>query len=79
MKFISNKERARKLHERIDAVRPLLPKGYKNILIEMYPEYNTIRGSNLISNIIAYRSSDEKLTAALEEIVKLNNKSDDKD
>ena len=55
---------------RIDAIKPLLPKNWKEILIEKYPEYNTIKGGAFINNALAKRTFDVLFTERLEEIVK---------
>ena len=39
-----------------------MPKNYLEILIHHYPEYNTIAGGYLISNVRACRTADQRLT-----------------
>jgi hypothetical protein len=47
-----------------------MPKNYRMLLIEKYPEYNTVSGGELVRNVLRLRSADVLLTERLEEIVK---------
>ncbi len=65
---ISPREKKQALRDRIEAIRPKLPKNYRGIIIAKYPQYDTYQGSFLISNVISGRSTDEELTEILEKI-----------
>lgn len=53
---------------RVEKVKPFLPKNFREIIFEKFPEYNTSSNSNLIMNVLAGRSSDVRLTEILEQI-----------
>ncbi|MGZ3867363.1 MAG: hypothetical protein ACXVC2_12675 [Bacteroidia bacterium] len=59
----------KKLRERAKAIAHLLPRGYRDIINEKYPEYNNVKGYQLISNVVAGRSPHQELTKILEAIV----------
>ena len=56
------------LKNRVEAAHPLLPRNYKKIIAERYPEYNSMEGASKISNVISGRSTCETTTKILEEI-----------
>ena len=56
------------LKDRVKKIKPLLPKGWRSILIRNHKEYDTMSGSNLLDNILNGRSSDITLTTILERI-----------
>ena len=58
----------KKLKARVQAVKDKLPEGYRAIIIQHYDEYNTVKGYQLISNVIALRTANEPLTEILEKI-----------
>ena len=58
------------LKEKVKTIKEKLPKNFRSILLEKYPEYNTISGGTLVTNVMRFRSSDVLLTERLEEIVR---------
>jgi hypothetical protein len=45
-----------------------LPKDFRDILIERYPEYNTLEGGKLVEAVFLRRAADLRLTSIFEEI-----------
>ncbi|MGI4875251.1 MAG: hypothetical protein ACRYFX_29190 [Janthinobacterium lividum] len=54
------------LKARVLAVRSRLPKDIRTLVLDKYPEYDTAQGSRKLNNVLAYASSDERLTQILE-------------
>jgi hypothetical protein len=65
----SRSGRVSKLKERIRAIKDVLPANYKNMVLEILPQYKTVYGIGLITNVVNLRSTDEDITTALESIV----------
>lgn len=57
------------LKERVAAVKQRLPKNWRKLVFEKMPEFNTHSGSTLLTNVLAGRSTDYRITAILESIV----------
>jgi hypothetical protein len=55
-------------YARIKAVREFLPKNWRTILFEEYPEYDTKVGYNFVHNVINMRTADIYLTEKIEQI-----------
>lgn len=68
----SRSAKAKSLRERVIAAKPFLPKNYKDLILDMIPEYKTMYGMNLLINVIALRSTDEKITLAMEQLAQKN-------
>lgn len=49
-----------------------LPKNVKELIFEKFPQYNTAKGVNLISNVLAGRTADLKLTEILKSFASIN-------
>ena len=56
------------LKARVLAVRPRLPQNVRALVMEKHPEYNTAQGSRKLNNVLAFASSDAKLTAIIESL-----------
>ena len=56
------------LKARVLAVRPRLPQNVRTIVLDKYPEYDTAQGSRKLNNVLAFASSDARLTEILESI-----------
>lgn len=56
--------------DRVRAIKPLLPANWKEIVIKHYPEFNTIKGGDLMTNVFLLRSSHVQLTEIMERIAK---------
>jgi hypothetical protein len=78
-KFITNSQRVEKLRDRIKVAKPLLPRKYIQLIVELLPEFDNKKGVTIITNVMKFQSTNEEVTKAVEEIVKLNLKSNDKD
>lgn len=61
------------LKERVAAVKPHLPKNWRKLVFEKMPELNTHTGSTLLTNVLAGRSTDYRITEVLESIVEVVN------
>ena len=59
---------SRHYKKRVAAIKDKLPRIYRRILFEHYPEYNCHEGLTLLSNVICLRGSDVRLTEILERI-----------
>jgi hypothetical protein len=65
-----------KLKERVKVVRTKLPKGYRDIFFETYPQYNSYRGAQLVNNVLVGQATDITVTELLEDLAeKLQNAS----
>lgn len=56
------------LIERVDALKGRLPRDYKKRLIVLHPEYDSIAGGGLITNVVTKRSLDIVVIEILERI-----------
>ena len=72
-KLTSEQLRRIQLKDRIKAVKPLLPRGWKVTFIEAFPEYDTLTELGRIQNYINLRQVDELFTQRLEQLFKKNN------
>jgi hypothetical protein len=54
------------LKARVLAVRPRLPQNIRSLVLEKYSEYDTAQGSRKLNNVLAFASSDRRLTEILE-------------
>lgn len=62
------------LKTRVIAVKELLPKsGITSFLINIYPEYNNVKGRSLLSNVLQLRQADLQVTERLEKLAKTLN------
>ena len=57
------------LKNRIDACKNLLPNNWRQQIIALAPEYDSLKGVRLMDNVFKLRSSDLRLTELLEKIV----------
>ncbi|MCU0467662.1 MAG: hypothetical protein MUF58_03600 [Arcicella sp.] len=65
------------LKNRIKACKPFLPNNWRQKIIKIAPEYDSLKGARLMDNVFKLRSSDLRLTELIEQIV--NVKSNDVD
>lgn len=70
---------SQKLKQRIIKVRPFMPPRYTPVILEAYPEYNTIEGRQKITNVVSAKSSDLKLTQICEALFMPAKKSNQKE
>ncbi|MDO9187146.1 MAG: hypothetical protein Q7W13_14120 [Bacteroidia bacterium] len=49
-----------------------LPKNVRDLIYGSFPEYNTAKGYNLISNVLAGRTAHTKLTEILKQLALAN-------
>ena len=59
------------LKNRIKACKNSLPNNWRQQIINIAPEYDSLKGARLMDNVFKLRSSDLRLTELIEEIVKL--------
>ena len=59
------------LKNRIKACKNFLPNNWRQQIINIAPEYDSLKGARLMDNVFKLRSSDLRLTELIEEIVKL--------
>jgi hypothetical protein len=71
--LLTRNEKVAALKNRIISIREKLPANWRAIVFQKYPKYNTNLGVNLLNNVIALRSTNEEVTAILEDIVALSN------
>jgi hypothetical protein len=58
------------LKNRIKACKNLLPNNWRQQIINVAPEYDSLKGARLMDNVFKLRSSDLRLTELIEQIVK---------
>jgi hypothetical protein len=58
------------LKNRIKACKNLLPNNWRQQIINIAPEYDSLKGARLMDNVFKLRSSDLRLTELIEQIVK---------
>lgn len=58
------------LKNRIRICKKLLPNNRRQLVINLAPEYDSLKGARLMDNVFKLRSSDLRLTELIEEIVK---------
>ena len=51
--------------ERVISIKDKLPKNFRQIIYDTFPEYNTAKGAILINNVVVGRSPDVRLTEIL--------------
>ena len=61
------------LKNRVAIAKKNLPKNWRKMVFEKMPELNTHSGSTLLTNVLAGRSSDYRITEVLESIVEVVN------
>lgn len=59
------------LKNRIKACKNFLPNNWRQQIISLAPEYDSLKGARLMDNVFKLRSSDLRLTELIEEIVRL--------
>lgn len=59
------------LKNRIKACKNLLPNNWRQQIVHIAPEYDSLKGARLMDNVFKLRSSDLRLTDLMEQIVKL--------
>ena len=59
------------LKNRIKACKNLLPNNWRQQIINIAPEYDSLKGARLMDNVFKLRSSDLRLTELIEQIVNL--------
>jgi hypothetical protein len=58
------------LKNRIKACKNLLPNNWRQQIINIAPEYDSLKGARLMDNVFKLRSSDLRLTELIEQIIK---------
>ncbi len=58
------------LKNRIKSCKGFLPNNWRQQIINIAPEYDSLKGARLMDNVFKLRSSDLRLTELIEEIVK---------
>ncbi|MES2517847.1 MAG: hypothetical protein V4585_07045 [Bacteroidota bacterium] len=56
------------LKSRIKACKEFLPNNWRQKIIELAPEYDSLKGVRLMDNVFKLRSSDLRLTELIEQI-----------
>lgn len=56
------------LKDRIKACKNILPNNWRQQIIILAPEYDSLKGARLMDNVFKLRSSDLKLTELIEQI-----------
>lgn len=59
------------LKNRIKACKNLLPNNWRQRIIQIAPEYDSLKGARLMDNVFKLRSSDLRLTELIEQIVNM--------
>lgn len=59
------------LKNRIKACKVLLPNNWRQQIINIAPEYDSLRGARLMDNVFKLRSSDLRLTELIEQIINI--------
>lgn len=62
------------LRQRIIAVKELLPRHWIRDFFVRFPQYDNIKGHNLVKNVIYGKSTDEGVTECFEELVGITQK-----
>jgi len=57
------------LKNRIRICKKLLPKNWRQLIVILAPEYDSLKGARLMDNVFKLRSSDLRLTELIEQIV----------
>ena len=58
------------LKNRIKACKEFLPNNWRQQIIILAPEYDSLKGARLMDNVFKLRSSDLGLTELIEKIIK---------
>ncbi|MFC0181099.1 hypothetical protein SAMN04515674_11950 [Pseudarcicella hirudinis] len=64
------KKTAEILKSRVKECKAFLPNNWRQRIIKIAPEYDSLRGARLMDNVFKLRSSDLKLTELIETISK---------
>jgi hypothetical protein len=59
------------LKSRINACKEFLPNNWRQQIILIAPEFDSLRGARLMDNVFKLRSSDLRLTELIEQIVEV--------
>ena len=57
------------LKERVRALKPLLPKDWRFLVIARHPEYDTLLGATVLNNVVYLRNADLRVIEILERII----------
>ena len=60
------------LKNRIKLCKEILPNNWRQQIIVLAPEYDSLKGARLMDNVFKLRSSDLKLTELIEQIAAAN-------
>lgn len=69
MPQIDLKKTSEILKNRIKVCKKLLPNNWRQLIIIIAPEYDSLKGARLMDNVFKLRSSDLRLTELIEQIV----------
>lgn len=69
MPQIDLKKTSEILKNRIKICKKLLPNNWRQLVVNLAPEYDSLKGARLMDNVFKLRSSDLRLTELIEEIV----------
>jgi hypothetical protein len=67
-KIKTRPEQSKELKARVQKVVKSLPSNYISIILTNHPEYDSIKGGQLINNFKRFRSYDQALTEIFEKI-----------
>ena len=57
----------------LNAKKALPSSGVTSFFIELYPQYDNVKGRSLLSNVLQSRSTDSDITEKLEKLVSIIN------
>ena len=69
MPQIDLKKTSEILKNRIRVCKKKLPNNWRQLIIILAPEYDSLKGARLMDNVFKLRSSDLRLTELIEQIV----------
>lgn len=69
MQQIDLKKTSEILKSRIRVCKKRLPNNWRQLVIRLAPEYDSLKGARLMDNVFKLRSSDLRLTEMIEQIV----------
>ena len=68
MPQIDLKKTSEILKNRIEVCKKVLPNNWRQQIIVLAPEYDSLKGARLMDNVFKLRSSDLRLTELIEQI-----------
>jgi hypothetical protein len=74
MHLIEIKKTSNVLKQRVVCCKKILPSNWRQRIIKLAPEYDSLRGARLMDNVFKLRSSDLTLTELMESIAESHQK-----